>query len=367
MPNKKRLRARVNVGKDDFGKPIYIWASAYSKRELNAEKQRILLEYRENPKPVQLRAPAETFREYAQRWYRLYKEPKIRHTTKTMYESTFNAHLFPSLGDIPITEITTDMLQAYINTLDGKSESLIHKIMQTLQQVFAKALDDELIQRDPTRKLEPPAGTRGTRTPITLEAVQSVTNAAIAHPYGLMPLIMIYAGLRRGEMLGLRWEDIYDGKLHIRRAVTYENQNRPVIGEPKTESGLRDIPLLPVLAAALEQAEHGSGYVVSGEKVLPYSTFDRHWKKLQADIPGLADVCPHRLRYTFLMLLRRAHVDAKTQQYLMGHSDYQTTANIYTCIDEHDVSDATAAINASLPELLPDLLPDLLPNAANQN
>lgn len=61
------------------------------------------------------------------------------------------------------------------------------------------------------------------------------------------------------------------------------------------------------------------------------------------------DATPHRLRHTYLLLLRRAGVDAATQQYLMGHADYDTTANIYTHIDETDVTTATAQLLTTLP------------------
>lgn len=370
--NKKRQRARVQIGIDEAGKPVYKWASGYTKKELKASADSIKEEYGvkngvmpviKKPPTTQSVSPAvevetrqgEKFRIYAARWYELYKAPHLRGSSKEMYENVLTKHLYPAIGERAITDISSDDLQAFIIEYEKSSKSLIDKIMMTLRQVFGAALDDGIIMRNPVSRLKPPEGTCGKRVPIPLEQVQALTEAAICHPDGLLPLVMCYAGLRRGEALGLKWSDVEGGFIHVRRAVTYERGHIAMIGETKTDAGLRDIPLLPILAERMK--ESGNGFVFGGDKVMPYTTFKRKWIKLQKDIPALQDVSPHRLRHTFLMLLRRSGVDAATQQYLMGHSDYETTVNDYTTIDRVDVAEARQKIAGNLPVLLPVLLP----------
>lgn len=371
--SRKRQRARVQIGVDEAGKAVYKWASGYTKKELKASADSIREEYgvtkgkempvikktptiqAVSPAPREKKQQGEAFKLYADRWYKLYKAPHLRVSSKEMYENVLKKHLYPAIGERPITEITSDELQAFIIGYDESSKSLIDKIMMTLRQVFGAAMDDGIITRNPVSRLRPPEGTCGKRVPIPLEQVQALTEAALRHPDGLFPLVLCYTGLRRGEALGLRWEDIEDGYIHVRRAVTYERGNAPIIGETKTDAGRRDIPIMPILAERLKGG--GSGFVFGGEKVMPFTSFKRMWDRLRRDIPALQGVTPHRLRHTFLMLLRRSGVDAATQQYLMGHSDYDTTVNDYTTIDQIDIAEARQKMAGKLPTLLPVLLP----------
>lgn len=330
----KRLRARVNLGRDKQGKPVYKWASAYSQEELDAEIARIHQEYdrahhRRKPakasaspvepsrvpndqipvpdigaSPSPLSAPScptpgadsrrrkgktpvkgsaspvepsrvpddqipipdagtspsllsvppcpiptpaasadatqatlaaltaavarltvmvesivsqsaptpapvcPTFEAYATRWYRLYKQPKIRESSRAMYENAMRHHLFPVIGGRRIDEITADELQELILQYDGMSKSTIDKVMLTLRQVFARAVMDDLIRRSPVDQMEPPKGTQKERLPLTMEQVEAITAAAPHHKYGILPLLMLYTGLRRGEAVALRWSDI---------------------------------------------------------------------------------------------------------------------------------------------------------------
>ena len=163
---------------------------------------------------------------------------------------------------------------------------------------------------------------------------------------------MLYTGLRRGEAVALRWKDIdfERGIITVSRAAVYIGNRTTQIGATKTKAGHRKLPLLPILREQLGTPGAPDNYVLYNRTTpLPYTSIKRHWAQLQEDIPAMADATPHRLRHTYLLLLRRAGVDAATQQYLMGHADYDTTANIYTHIDESDVTTATAQLLTTLP------------------
>lgn len=364
MPKKKkRLGARVNVGRDVNGDIIYKWAYAYSKTDLKAEKERVLAEYQAQPAqelaPVAAKpqlppiTPPESntpiFRAYAWEWYELYKEPVGEKATHDMYRNVLKNHLLPEFGDVPISDITRQDLQRFIIQYDEMSKSLIGKIVMTMRQIFRLAVDDELIAKDPTRKLVPPPGTVGERKPLTLEEVSALVKSAEGNRDGLLPMVLLYTGMRRGEALGLRWEDISDGQIHIRRAAKFDN-NTTYIGDTKSKAARRIIPVDERLAVWLSKPK--TGYVFGGDTLWTKQKYRKTWERMRESMPVLENVSAHVLRHTYTMLLRRAGVDSATAQYLLGHEDYQTTANVYTHIDALDTLEAKGKMASLLSELL---------------
>lgn len=359
MPKeKKRKRARVNVGRDAQGNIIYKWASGYSQRELNADIRRIEAEYadaplfapapQEPPKPVV--PPSPMFREFAMNWYALYKEPNIGEKTRDMYHNAFKNHILPEFGDTPIAEIKGDELQRFIIQYDEVSQSLIDKIMLTLRQVFRYALEEDIIIKNPTLKMRPPKGVVRERKPLTMAEVKELVECASDSEDGLLPVFLVLTGLRRGEALGLRWEDIRNGYIHVMQAAKFD-ENTTYIGPTKTKAARRAIPVSDYLTDIL--GKPGRGYVFGGDTVWTKSKYRRTWDRLRATIPILQGVSAHVLRHTYTMLLRRAGVDSATAQYLLGHENYSTTANYYTHIGEDDLGEAMAKMGSLLPKLLP--------------
>ncbi len=146
-----------------------------------------------------------------------------------------------------------------------------------------------------------------------------------------MALIM-YTGLRRGEALGLRWEDVDQtrGVIHVSRNVTYHTSTA-LVGTPKTENGYRDVPLVPHLSNILKPIEP-SGYIIAslkkpGEPICQ-STFVRTWKRIESTI-NLHGATPHVFRHTYLTILAGLNIDVKTLQAIAGHGDIQITMNRY--------------------------------------
>lgn len=371
---KKRKRANVRLGPDIDGNYSNKWVSAYSVRDLEAEKNRVKQEWAVEQEHERARRAeflqarsvvpgasqmsdvtfqfTQTFREYASTWYELYKKPHVRLQTQKMYENVLDAHLYPAFGDRALARITKNDLQAFILRYQEKSASLIDKIMIVLRQVFDAAVEDDYIKKNPVKRLAPPEGTKGERLPISVEAVETATNALVGSRDALLPFVMMYAGLRRGEALGLQWGDICDGCISVKRAVTFYG-NQSYVGLPKSEAAFRSIPIFQVLDDAFRLHERGADDdFVFGPEVWTQSKYVRTWERVRRIVPSFDDVTAHRLRHTFLMLLRRAGVDEATQQYLMGHSEYETTVNDYTHIDEADVESAREKLGEKLPELL---------------
>ena len=181
------------------------------------------------------------------------------------------------------------------------------------------------------------------------------------HRAGVWAMLMLYAGLRRGELIALATSDIdLDNRIiHVNKSVYFEG-NSPVCKSTKTEAGNRDIPIVGPLYEVLKGVTGDFVCKSANGKQLTETAFKRGWDGFNAMCEraanGLApfsetngwrrdiarrtegykvfDVNAHDLRYTFATTLYDAGVDVKTAQYLLGHKDLMTTMKIYTKLSE---------------------------------
>ena len=175
--------------------------------------------------------------------------------------------------------------------------------------------------------------------------------AGVFLEFGLFPYMLLYTGMRRGELLALRWEDIDRGRkaIHVNKAVYFAG-NMPMIKEPKTESGTREIVLLDALAAVLPKK--GQGYVFGGEKPLTKTQVRKRWLKWcrEAGLEAAegSAITPHQLRHAFATILFDAGIDVKVAQELLGHSSIQVTRDIYTHIRRSRMESTAETLNKFL-------------------
>lgn len=141
---------------------------------------------------------------------------------------------------------------------------------------------------------------------------------------------ILLTGMRRGEALGMMWEDIdtENGLLHIRRGVTHPQQNHPNIEAlPKTKSGVRDLPLDPLLIELLSPMSN-TGFIVGGESPISLRSFNNIRKRINKVI-DLKSVTSHTFRHSYLTYAAGETPDLKTLQALAGHSTTQMTMDHY--------------------------------------
>ena len=338
MPTKQkdgRYRTRVVVGHKADGTAITKYASGKTKKELAQNIARIK-EEEMGPRPTQRRDI--TLKEYGTIWFEAYKEPNLRASTSGMYDYILGAHIYPALGARQIRAITPVELQLFVNTFAGRSVSLINKVVLTLRQLFKRAQLDGLVDRNPMLGAIVPKGTQEPRRALTLEERAAIEKTGSTHPEGLLFLLLYYAGLRRGEAVGLQWGDIdFDtGVIRVQRQVAYVS-GIAHLQEPKTRAGKRSVPLLKPLRDALWPHRGLPGtYVLTAPETgshLPAITFRRRWNRL-ISAAGTPDVTPHMLRHNFATVAYEAGIDELEATRILGHEDYKTTANIYTHLRE---------------------------------
>ena len=225
----------------------------------------------------------------------------------------------------------------------------------TLRAIFSTAYAEGYIDRDPSAALiRPKASRKEERRPLTPEETRNVLAVAENHPDGLIVAVLYYLGLRRGEALGLKWGDFdfEEDQVHIERDIDFAGPTAQE-GELKTEAADRYVPIPPELKAMLLKVKGKPGeYVFHNDKGCPLSRaiFKRKWCQLMlaADCADWREVpkgtnrsgdilkqikprlTPHFFRHNYVTLLYESGVDPLIAMKIVGHTDYQTTANIYT-------------------------------------
>ena len=298
----------------------------------------------------------------------------IRQTTLTDYKSKVKNYIIKPLGDMHIADVTLDDIRMALIPASKKSASVYKSVNILYKCIFTAAKESRVIKNNPTANLSAKGGgiPQQDKIPLTDEQVDKLLDAIKDLPPYVFVMIGLYAGLRREEILALKWDSVYlDTEapyLTVRRAWHTEN-NRPVIlTDLKTPAAYRDIPLPDCLAECLKEAKEKSTseYVVANRdgNPLSYTQFKRLWtyivtrttkerhyykyengKRVKHTVtPVLGEkaahngkvvysldfqVTPHQLRHTYITNLIHASVDPKTVQYLAGHESSKITMDIY--------------------------------------
>lgn len=215
-----------------------------------------------------------TFSQYAQKWIDAYKGNA---STRYYNDILHILHAFIQVaGDKPLKEyVKTDIQEAYAS-LNEKSKSYISKYNQTIKAVFQTAMEDRLLVFNPCGKIKPPKGDAGTHRAIEPWERELILQSE--HRLKPAVMCMLYAGLRRGEVLALNVDrdvDFQAMTITVREAVRFE-ANQPILVDPKTEAGIRVIPMLDILADELK-GRHGLVATMAQGEMLSETGFRRAW------------------------------------------------------------------------------------------
>lgn len=277
-------------------------------------------------------------------------------------------------GDTPVNDITAAEVKAFIKKMAGqgyaKRTVQLHRDMLNMIFDFGIQQENSTLKYNPVSSVKIPKNLKTTRrlppTDQQLDKVQPDT----ASDMGLFAYFVLYTGLRRGELLGLRWEDIdRENKLiHVRREVIFESNQPTVVDHTKTEAGVRDVDLLDVLADVLPNRKRG--YLFRREDKdapLTKTQFRKHWIEFCKEI-GEVEVIeekhysksnnrtyikheykplmtPHQFRHAYASLLDDAGIDDTASKNMLGHKQISTTKDIYTHIRSAKKERAAAALN----------------------
>lgn len=314
-------------------------------------------EYKTMEKKGLLPSPVLRFGEYGNKWLTAYKS----HLT----EAPYNTHVrnlnrfMDAIGNLPLADYTPTDISRFYQQFAGKSLSTIKSVRDTIKGVFRAALADGLIDKDPSSAVPIPRGDKGTHREITDEERRLIH--ATYHRLRPAVMVMLYAGLRRGEAMALqipRDVDFANLTITVREAVRFEGAGKPVLARPKTEAGIRTVPMLEGLADELRGI---TGYLCPSAEgtLMSESAWSRAWESYLYALSETLNGCskrwakspwkevsirPHDLRHSFCTMLYDSNVDLKTAMLWMGHADQTMTMRVYTHLTETRRREAETAL-----------------------
>lgn len=318
---------------------------------------------------------------WADEWMDTYKKGTVTDKSYANYERHVKL-LTDAIGNMKIKDVRDVHLQKILNARAGKSKSDMEKLRNTIQAIFKRARISRLIPFDPAEELEMPRVTEHKRRSITDRERKWILEMAEKHHAGLWIKMMLYCGLRPGEIMALQWKDI-NFKKKVVKITKAKESGKNDIKDTKTEAGEREIPIPDVLLKDLKAARRDVLQKNDKSKVVDLSppvftqktndrphteaSFYKAWNNFlrESDIALGAtvyrsqikesiievespDLEPYCLRHTYCTDLEAAGVPINVAKYLMGHSDITVTANIYTHTSEKTIKAAATKINTAI-------------------
>lgn len=262
--------------------------------------------------------------------------PTLKQSTRKRYRSTINFHLQPAFGQKRLCDISTLEIQSFILSKfdSGSGWEVCNHIRNLMSKIFATAKKwGHFAGENPATGIDLPEKIPvNERHALTSEQSRRLL-AVLPEPVRTMAFTGILTGLRVGEILGLRWQDVdfLNRSIRVQQAAY-----RGSIGSPKTRGSKRTLPLPEPLATALQRLYNGSsqrdGLVFPTRTGMPYSDTNLRARHLKP--AGLLIGAPwlswHTFRRTHATLLSQSGASPKDAQAQLGHAHISTTMDIYT-------------------------------------
>ena len=304
--------------------------------------------------------------EYLTRWLNDSVKGSVKPVTFESYERTVRNHIAPALGSVKLARLTPAHLQSFYQERlnSGLSPTSVRHAHAVLHRALKQAHRWRLVSENPAAVTDPPKPASKEIHPLDATQAKALLSAARNDRFEALYMIAITAGLRIGELLGLRWEDIdlERGTLHVQRTLSAATSG-PRFTTPKNGKG-RNIKLTVRAVDALKRhralqneerlilgstwEDWGLVFPTSrGAPLRPHSLTNRSFKPLLKQA-GLPNICFHDLRHTCAtLLLSRGH-HPKLVQELLGHATVAMTLDRYSHVMPGMGDQTAAAMEAVL-------------------
>lgn len=284
------------------------------------------------------------------------------------YEAALEHRILPDLGGRRLANIARTDLQDLADRLlaEGLDPSTIRNQLMPLRAIFRRAIQRGEVSVNPTTALELPA-VRGRRDRIASPTEARELLDALSRDDRPLWATAVYGGLRRGELMALRWEDVDLAGGVIRVARSWDPKAGLAV-EPKSRAGIRSVPIAAALRELLIEHKLGCGWseglVFGRSATAPFADSavvqraQRAWaheneRRIErAEDPEsvklLEPIGLHECRHTFASLMIAAGVNAKGTQYLHGHSNIAITMDRYGHLMPGNEAEAADLLDAYL-------------------
>lgn len=336
--------ARVTLGVDANGKQIQ--KSIYGKQRTDvAQKMNSLMMNVHHGTYVN--ETSISLNVWLSKWLEDYAKLKVKETTFELYYNHSKNHIIPALGFYKLNKLKTSNIQTFINELSKKelAAGTIKYIINILRGAIKQAVKEKLITTDITKNCVLPKDIQKEMNVLEPKCINDFLELAKKNKYYIIFLLELHTGLRRGELLGLRWRDINfkEGSIEINQQVVKLNY-KSVITDLKTTYANRKLYLPQNIISELEK--HNKNQKVQMIKhrktwndkdlvftnpwgrVLNPQTLCVHFKSIVKPL-GLGYIRFHDLRHTYALNCLNQGVDIKTLQEQLGHHNASFTISRY--------------------------------------
>ena len=342
-------RIKASLGKDsETGKYISHYETVKgNKKDAETRLNEIIHQY---DKGLFVKPGKATLSDYLDRWLQDYPRPNVAPRTMEGYEMIIRQHLIKHLGNLPLTALRPEYLQKYYTDRlsSGLSpqtvrhhHTLIHKALQT-------ALEWGLVSRNVADSVKPPKVQTKDMQIWNVDEIDKFLHAAQDTPYYALFHLALFSGMRRSELLALRWQDVdlLLAEISINRSLHQLKDNTYVFRSPKTAKGRRTIALTPSsllilqehyvkcrdLSAKLDMPFNDDTLVFchteNGKPIRP-DTITKAWP-LTAIKAKLKPIRLHDARHTHASLMLKQGIHPKIVQERLGHSSIAITLDTYS-------------------------------------
>lgn len=360
-----RFEKKIYLGVKD-GKKTY--KTVYGKNAQEVEEKALLMKIKLR-KGIDVSADRDTFETWAKRWLAT-KERKLSIARYEKYKYCIETQLaslklaqISKICAYDVQDIINDLAKENPNTGKPSSEKTLKDIVSVVRQIFNMAIKNRVVEFNPADAVDIPAErSEQVRRALTDEEQQWIVHTP--HRARRAAMILMYAGLRRGELIPLTWNDIdfEERTISINKSVVMKN-GKPIVkpGRAKTVGSIRIVDIPQILCDYLKNEKSADASpddlvcVSAKGKMISDSGWKRMWESYLADLNlkygnlpkdfaskhnphGVPFMIPritaHWLRHTFITMMYLAGVDVLTAMQQAGHADIKTTLAIYTHLDK---------------------------------
>ncbi|MFG6331730.1 MAG: site-specific integrase [Lachnospiraceae bacterium] len=344
-----RWEGRYIKGRTPAGKAVYGYVYAYTYKEVRSRLQQRILQFADMQTTV-CKGEKEQLYFYVltEEWFRCIK-PLTKESTYRKYKNLWNSYIRPELGDMQISEISLNVLNAYCRKLlvsggyggKGLSAKTVADTLSLIRGIFRFCAGREIPVPCDTKAVIVKQSAKEMRV-FTLKEQQKICSYICRNPCpaNLGILVSLFAGLRVGEVCALRWEDIslsektlyvHQTMQRLQTGAESGAKTRVVVTVPKSSCSIRTIPLPDGLVRILQSADvQAAGYFLTGSdtKWMEPRTMQNYFKRLLKNC-SIEYTNYHTLRHTFATRCVEVGFDVKSLSEILGHASVQITMNRY--------------------------------------
>jgi integrase len=341
-----------------------------TRREVQ-EKMKVALH--EQQQGTLVKSSPQTVAQFLADWLENTQRRRVRPRTYERYSEVINLHIIPAVGNVQLQKLTAQQVQMFYTKKEdeGLASTTIHYYHSVLHNALNVAVKWGLISKNVCDLVSPPGEERFEIKPLTVEQAQTLLATARGHKWEALFTLALATGMRRGELIALKWQDINfkTGTLQVVRVLTRVPTKMPKRGhvymeaEPKTQKSRRSVMIAPFALEALKEhrvrqleaklkagaswEEHDYVFcTLHGTHLGPNHVVEEF--KLLLKQAGLPDIRFHDLRHSAATLLLSLGIHPKVVQELLGHTQISITMDVYSHVLPGMQQDAMGKLNEAL-------------------